>query len=160
MTRLVESQDIDALYRLMTNVYASSNFMSQEFCERYPDRRALEAQLADSICLVAQEAQELLGYVFITANKPAKLRHTADLNMGVDKDAHGRGVGRRLLENSIAVVRETGGIEILYLHVRTDNTRAVALYERFGFERLCVLTRDTKIGDTYYDAALMRKIIG
>jgi len=44
--------------------------------------------------------------------------------------------------------------------VRLDNAPAVCLYKKMGFEELAVLSRDTKIGDAYFDGLLMRKFVG
>ena len=158
LTRTLMASETAALYDLIMAVYSHNDFMSQTFAERYPDIGVFEREMVGALVLVAEENQFLLGYLMISAHLPARLRHTAELTMGVAPAAQGRGVGRRLLENAFAILRERGEIEILYLHVRADNTAAVRLYESVGFERLCVLDRDTKIGDNYFDAILMRKL--
>lgn len=50
-------------------------------------------------------------------------------NIAVDKEYHGRGVGRLIIESLLYQVR--GCTVTLYTHPRT-----VALYEKFGFRRL------------------------
>jgi [ribosomal protein S18]-alanine N-acetyltransferase len=51
--------------------------------------------------------------------------------------AQGRGVGARLLRELLAEAAGRGCTSMM-LEVRADNAAAVALYERFGFERISV----------------------
>jgi len=46
-------------------------------------------------------------------------------------DHAGQGYARILIEDQIRMIRQNG--KIPYLHVRSDNTRAVELYKRMGF---------------------------
>ncbi|MBI3542437.1 MAG: GNAT family N-acetyltransferase [Deltaproteobacteria bacterium] len=147
------------LHSLIASVYAASPYMSQPAEEKYPNVEALARELERSLVVVAEDGGRLQGYLTVARHDTAKLRHTAELNMGVAPAAQGRGVGRLLLETAFAALPERG-IEIVYLHVRADNAPGVRLYESFGFERLCVLDRDTKIDGRYFDAVLMRKRVG
>ena len=52
-------------------------------------------------------------------------------------DHTGKGYARVLMEEIMRGVGERG--EISFLHVRRDNTRAVALYERLGFRTRCTV---------------------
>jgi ribosomal-protein-alanine N-acetyltransferase len=54
------------------------------------------------------------------------------LNLGVTRDAQGRGLGRRLLEHLIASARRDG-IHVFFLEVRPSNLPALALYQSAGF---------------------------
>ena len=109
-----------------------------------------------SLFLVARDENELLGYLFIVPRLAAKLRHTADLHMGVREEEQGRGVGRKLLSVALSRLQNERIIEIVYLMVRADNRPAIRLYKMQGFEELATLARDTKIGAHYYDGILMR----
>jgi ribosomal-protein-alanine N-acetyltransferase len=75
----------------------------------------------------------LLGY--------AGLLHTGSegdvQTIAVAPAAQGRGVGRRLLTALLAEAARRGCTSVM-LEVRADNAAAVALYERFGFERISV----------------------
>lgn len=56
------------------------------------------------------------------------------LTLATDPGVQGRGFGRRLLDHVIADLRAEGQ-EALFLEVAVDNTAALALYSRCGFER-------------------------
>lgn len=57
------------------------------------------------------------------------------LNITVRRDLHGRGVGHALLDRAVSLTSEAG-LESVLLEVRPSNTRAVAIYQRYGFRRI------------------------
>lgn len=59
------------------------------------------------------------------------------LNISVRRDLHGKGVGRMQLDKVVDVAKEKGMTSIL-LEVRPSNERALAVYNRYGFERIGV----------------------
>ncbi|MDQ2694766.1 MAG: ribosomal protein S18-alanine N-acetyltransferase [Pseudomonadota bacterium] len=54
------------------------------------------------------------------------------LNLCVDPDCQGQGLGRAMLEHLVALAR-TAGAETALLEVRPSNTRACRLYQAAGF---------------------------
>lgn len=94
--------------------------------------------------LVATAGAAVVGYALIGWRRGAR---TASLySIAVDAQAGGRGAGRALL---IAAERATAarGFGALTLEVRADNARAIALYEKLGYERFGA------IPDYYEDGA-------
>ena len=61
-----------------------------------------------------------------------KLRHRAEFGVNILKEYWGLGVGRALMEACIQCAREAGYAQ-LELSVVTENTRAIALYQKAGF---------------------------
>jgi len=61
--------------------------------------------------------------------------HVAELGMFVHDDFQGRGIGNALLGAAIDMARNWLQISRIELHVYVDNTPAIRLYERHGFER-------------------------
>lgn len=156
------SPELHALYR---DVYSSSDAMSETFEEKYPTPGAFEADMAalqslpEAVALIAEIDRTPLAYATIRPRKQSRLQHTADLNMGVASAARGQGLGRLVLEAALAQAASTPELEIIYLMVRADNTAAIRLYEKSGFETLATLHRDTRIGDQYFDGVLMRAFV-
>lgn len=56
------------------------------------------------------------------------------LNISVDPNEQKQGIGRKMLENLIAVAK--GRAETVFLEVRPTNTVAIALYESMGFNEI------------------------
>lgn len=157
--------DFAAAYQLIKEIYASTEMMCQPFSEKYADTDSFESEVAGyqasegAIFLVAENTEGLVGYVTVKPVSAQKLAHTAYLNMGVSEAARAQSVGRELLSAALERTERGGVVEILYLNVRADNVPAVKLYESARFETIAVLTRDTKIGEKYYDGLLMRRFI-
>jgi RimJ/RimL family protein N-acetyltransferase len=62
-----------------------------------------------------------------------RIRHTGEFGMSVRKPYWGQGIGSAMLEALIDWARDSGIVTTINLRVRTDNARAIALYERKGF---------------------------
>jgi ribosomal protein S18 acetylase RimI-like enzyme len=163
--RDISASDCLTAYDLTRGIYASTDMMCQPFFEKYPNFASFASEVneyrttAGAVFLVAEVSQSLVGYITVKPNPAAKLSHTASLNMGVSESVRGQSVGRQLLSAAVTRLETDKLIEILYLHVRADNSPAVKLYESAQFETIAVLTRDTKIDGRYYDGLLMRRFI-
>ena len=153
----------DRVFELLRAIYESSNAFVADADQEYPSIVALQRKLDDyrqrpgSILLIARDGDTLIGYVFITPRVARKLRHTADLNMGLRADAAGRGVGTNLLQAALARVQHDAIVEVVYLMVRSDNAVARRMYASANFREVAILTNDIKIDDRYYDGVLMSR---
>jgi putative acetyltransferase len=74
--------------------------------------------------------------------------------MGVHPDHRGRGLGDRLIDVTLSAARERG-LEQVELSVRTDNEKAIALYDKKGFTVVGTSPRAIKIEGAYYDCYSM-----
>ncbi len=90
----------------------------------------LAAEVASSpLLLLAEVGGRGAGYAaFLEAADEAEL-----LRVAVDPTERRRGLGRRLVEAGVAVLRRRGTIRC-HLEVRPDNEAALALYRTLGFE--------------------------
>jgi ribosomal-protein-alanine N-acetyltransferase len=81
---------------------------------------------------VLRNAQdELVGYFLLML----AVDESHLLNITVGTPWQGRGIGIALLDKAVAVARSNNMKSIL-LEVRPSNTRALAIYERYGFSRI------------------------
>ena len=106
-----------------------------------------------SIFLCAWKKSELVG----TANLcglPRRMSHRAELGISVVKSEWNRGIGTKLMQSLIDYAKQKG-IEIINLEVRSDNSSAKHLYEKFGFEKTGSIPAFYKIGSKYVDFDLM-----
>jgi RimJ/RimL family protein N-acetyltransferase len=78
-------------------------------------------------------------------------RHTGEFGMSVRKSHWGLGVGSVMLDSLIDWARSHGIVKKINLRVRTDNARAIALYERKGFAREGTITKEVQQHGRYFD---------
>jgi RimJ/RimL family protein N-acetyltransferase len=90
----------------------------------------------------------MLGF---TARDLPRLRHSGDIGMTVLSACWGLGVGAHLLECLLEWARAGGVVRKLNLRVRTDNMRAIRLYQRMGFAVEGTIEGDFSLGGVDYD---------
>ncbi|MBU1304513.1 MAG: GNAT family N-acetyltransferase [Alphaproteobacteria bacterium] len=76
----------------------------------------------------------MLGTYYIMANQQGGGAHVANCGYMTAPAAQGKGVARAMCEHSLAHARERGFRAMQFNHVVSTNTRAVALWQRLGFE--------------------------
>ncbi len=106
----------------------------------------LELSKPSGVCLAAVEAGELVG--FLICSRYADVFHL--MNIAVDPAVRRRGYASAMLEQMLELA---GREQAFTLEVRTSNTPAIALYERFGFRSAG--TRRRYYHDTGEDAMIM-----
>src|SRR5690242_2869962 len=90
------------------------------------------ARTANSVVLLAEREDQLIGYVQLTGGTLRRSRATAYVVIGVLAQAAGRGTGTELLKEA-KIWAAAHGLHRLELTVMAHNTRAIRLYERTGF---------------------------
>lgn len=85
---------------------------------------------------------------------PRRMSHRAEMGLSVVRTEWDKGIGSMLLDKLIEYARDNG-IELIDLEVRSDNTRAIHLYEKYGFQHCGTVPAYFKIGDSYFDFEIM-----
>ncbi|HEX7021600.1 MAG TPA: GNAT family protein [Trueperaceae bacterium] len=120
--------------------------------------RACHAQ-ENSVYLLALHQEQIIGSINFAAGRRPRVRHSGELGMSVRQPYWGLGVGSLLLDALTAWARQTGVITKLNLRVRTDNERAIRLYQRKGFVREGTLRREMLVGGRYCDLYWMGLVL-
>ncbi len=87
-----------------------------------------------SLYLIAVENDEVIGCASLDTSLRERLKHRGSLGVSVQKKAWGKHIGSRLMEELLKFAKDTAGLEIIMLEVRSGNERAINLYKKFGFE--------------------------
>jgi len=125
--------DVDTLTAMLVEVAGEGRWIGAEApvdVERRRRRMAADMDAEDVIVLVAEAGGEPVGQLGLQLARYG----VADLGMLVAAGWRGRGVGTALLAEAVRRAREAGAHKIA-LQVWPHNTAAIALYERFGFQR-------------------------
>ncbi len=109
----------------------------------------------DSVMLVAFDEGELIGTgaVSVISGKP-RFSHRREIAISVRKDYWGKGIGSGLMNLLIDFCKKSGA-EAVELEVRSDNEAAIALYKKFGFEKIGQNEKFFKINGEFFSADYM-----
>ncbi|UPT73361.1 MAG: GNAT family N-acetyltransferase [Elusimicrobiota bacterium] len=83
--------------------------------------------------VVAEENGKAIGHAFLDPMGLTANRHVFHLNIVVHPEFKGRGIGTALMSDLISWAQTGAKVGKIELLVRSTNTRAIALYRRFGF---------------------------
>ena len=131
--------DVDRVLELVVAVAGEGRWISVEAPVDVAERRRRmveELEGEQTVMLVAEAGGELVGQLDLRLARYG----VADLGMLVAPGWRRRGVGSALMAEAIARARAAGAHK-LALQVWPHNTAALALYERFGFQREGYLRR-------------------
>ena len=87
-----------------------------------------------------------------------KLSHQSLFAIIVDEKLRGKGIGRRLMEELMALARERFKLEFIHLDVYAGNP-AIHLYRNLGFEEYGIHPHFIKDQGRYVDKILMQKYL-
>ena len=129
--------------------------ISPEKEARFIDRFAKSER---DVMFVALDGEKIVGNGIIECERVKRYAHRATLSITVLRDYWGQGIGSQLMRMMVDF-SHTHDIEVVSLEVRADNLRAIALYEKFGFERIGTYKKFFKINGIFYDAILMQLLL-
>lgn len=135
LVRQITEDDIPGFHLALDSVARESHFLRGDAA---PPIEAVAAFVRQNIenqnpQLVAVEDQgQVVGWCDIVRARGRHESHVGELGMGVIADFRGRGIGRRLLVDTVAAADASGFLRI-ELSVHSDNLVAAALYRGFGF---------------------------
>jgi RimJ/RimL family protein N-acetyltransferase len=113
----------------------------------------------NSIMLLAEVGQSIVGQLGLRGGGRRALRHAAELGMMVSREWRGQGIGFALMERAIAWARDTGVLKRIELKVYVRNSAALHLYHKFGFRvegrRQRAVRQDGEWLDDYIMALLL-----
>ena len=155
--------DAKALVDLLSQVSQETDFvvaetiLSQEDMEIFLERH-LES--VNEICLVVRVGKELAGVLNVYSTSSPQTNHIGDIFIAVQEKYWGYGLGSLLMEVALDWACHTPVIRRLELTVQDRNSRAVHLYEKFGFKIEATKERGAKTKDgEFLDVYLMSRLI-
>ncbi|PSP41591.1 GNAT family N-acetyltransferase [Halobacteriales archaeon QH_10_70_21] len=113
-------------------------------------------EVQSRVFFVATVHGDVVGWVHIHAPEIEKLRHTAELTVGVIDEYRGHGIGTKLLDRGVDWALDHD-FEKLYNSVPATNEDAIQFLEERGWDTEAVREDHYKIGDDYVDEVMMAK---
>ena len=116
---------------------------------------ASESSKANLPFYVACVDNRVIGWVNVTKAAGSSRKHVGDLGMGLVPKYRKKGLGSRLLAKALKHGFEKTGLLRIQLEVYTDNTPAIQLYTKLGFQYEGVKRKAVRINRKYKDAIVM-----
>ncbi|MEQ8287215.1 N-acetyltransferase [Thalassospira sp.] len=131
--RLATKNDIPAILEIVAPIL------------RAGDTYAIDSNLSDDdiiaywmekekVTLVAEEAGEIVGTYYIRQNQGGGGSHVCNCGYMTSPKASGRGVARKMCEDSLIRAKELGYRAMQFNFVIASNAAAVHLWPKLGFE--------------------------
>lgn len=110
-----------------------------------------DARAAIARTFTDDRAGRIVGFTYWTRYTRATHRPHVDLEkLAVARGAQGCGIGTTLMNALIASAHDLN-VEVITLDLRGDNTSAIRLYQKLGFERYGILPDFVAVGDKRCD---------
>src|SRR5262245_47247267 len=156
IVRAAEPEDVNAVAELLAQPQALWGTLQLPYMS-VEERRRRWASNAPHNHLVAVIEERVVGWAHFTQYE-GRRSHVGSLGMAVHDAFAGRGAGRALLAAILEKADRWLNLKRVELAVYVDNARAIALYERFGFEREGLLRRYAFRDGDYADALSMARL--
>jgi RimJ/RimL family protein N-acetyltransferase len=93
----------------------------------------------------------IVSTLSFSAGRRPRIQHSGEFGMSVQRQYWGLGIGSLMLDTLIDWARATQIVRKVNLRVRTDNQRAILLYERKGFMIEGTIRREILLDGKYFD---------
>jgi RimJ/RimL family protein N-acetyltransferase len=149
-------EDIPGLYACLDAVARELRYLAFLEAPAFAQSQAFWTGMIERGCPfeAALDGARAVGWSDITPVPRPAFAHCGTLGIGVHADYRGRGIGRKLIEATIAAAWRYG-LERIELTVFMSNLRARRLYEKVGFLPEGVLRRHRKVNGAYEDSLFM-----
>lgn len=155
--RRVQESDIVGFHRLLDEVCRERRYLG---ALEGPSLERVEAFVRTNVRdglpqFMAHHADTIVGWCdAIPGDASAGAAHIGRLGMGVAREYRRRGIGRKLIDATVAAARAMG-LEKIELSVYSSNDAAITLYRSLGFTEEGRKLRGRLIDERYDDVVLM-----
>lgn len=168
-TRLViregVAEDAAALLEFASEIFGQTDFLSygpEDFELTEVEERKFVNEFYESpnqVFLLGLIEERIVATLHFSALERPRMQHTGEFGVAVAREFWNRGVGSRMIDALVDWARSTNLVTKINLRVRSDNRRAIALYEKKGFVCEGTIRCDVRVNGQYYDHLWMGLIL-
>lgn len=158
LVRAVELGDMPAIAEILSQPRAIWGTLQVPYTSLEARQKRHLATAAGHTLLAAVIEGKVVGTAGLHPAENRRRAHAASIGMAVHDAYAGRGAGGALLSALLELADRWLAIKRVELTVWVDNQRAIALYERFGFEREGLLRAYAWRDGAYVDAISMARL--
>jgi RimJ/RimL family protein N-acetyltransferase len=157
LIREASAQDAPELLSYVEAISGETDFLTfgpGEFDLTVDEEEAILIRFREAdnrIYLVGLVDGAIVSTLNLGAGSRPRTRHSGEFGMSVRKAYWGLGIGSLMLDAFLEWARDTGVVTKVNLRVRTDNQRAIALYQRKGFVVEGTIRQEILLAGEYYD---------
>ncbi|SFA95283.1 GNAT family N-acetyltransferase [Clostridium frigidicarnis] len=159
--RLPQKEDAQQMIDFYNVVGGETNFLSfgkNEFSmslNEYEKFLEVTKKVDNSIVVVATVNDEIISIASITSGQKARTKHVGTFGIVVSKKYCGLGLGVKLMDYLMDWSKSNGVTKKISLVTNEENTVAIELYKKFGFEVDCILKKDNYVNGEYLNTVIM-----
>jgi ribosomal protein S18 acetylase RimI-like enzyme len=156
--RPARQEDISGVIGVIRQVTSQKRYVVAESVEQQlsGDSTMMGADLENQRFFVATVDDEVVGWCGLDVPEMDKLRHTAELTLGVLEEYRGMGIGERLLERGLGWA-DKKGLHKVYNSIPSVNDSAVRFLKDHGWETEAVRKDHYLIDGDFVDEVMMEK---
>lgn len=161
LIRKAVDEDASAMAEFKQRISEESDFLSFGIDEieisEETERQTIQSEneSVNSVILLALCNGEIAGFVTFHGRTRVRKQHAGEMGIAVQKKYWGLGIGNFLLDALIHWADGTKIVRKVNLLTRADNEKAISLYEKYGFVREGIISRDICIHGVFYDSVSM-----
>ena len=161
LIREADASDAQSLVNYLSAVSGETDFLTRGKDESRTDAEWEKNFLREtkrqcgSVFLVGCLGEEIICSANLAAPQKKRLAHNCELGITVRKPFWHLGAASALLTELIAFAECDPVLRTVHLGVYANNTRAIRLYEKFGFREVGRHQNFFRIGDSFFDEILM-----
>jgi len=105
----------------------------------------------NQLYILASIDDAIVATLIFSGGRRPRVRHSGEFSMSVRRPYWGLGIGSLMLDTLIEWARANQIVKKINLRVRTDNRRAILLYERKGFVIEGTIRKEILLDGKYFD---------
>lgn len=159
--RIANKEDASNLIEYVNKIGGESDFLTfgeNEFEINVESEEAiLESYkgVENKIYIIAEIENKIVGSLNYSGGHRPRIKHTGEFGVSVTKEFWDLGIGRELINYLIDWAKEGNLVKKINLRVREDNDIAIKLYQKLGFKKEGIISRDFYVNGNYYSSISM-----
>lgn len=157
-----DAESVIAFVKAIGDESDNLTFSGSEFTLTVEEEQKIFAdfqQKENHIYVIALIDGKVVGQAHAYGSHKPRLKHACEIGISTRKDHWGKGIATEVLTVLIEWAKANPIIKKINLKANVSNTKAIALYERMGFEHEGLHRRDFYLHGEFTDAVSMGLLI-
>lgn len=153
--REYNSNDAEEVKNIWNQVVSSGDAFPQEFPLTDDEADAFFKSQTYTAVAIDSEKGEIVGMYILHPNNIGRCGHICNASYAVKKDVRGEHIGEKLVLDCLNKAHAKGFRILQFNAVVANNTHAIHLYERLGFNRIGVVPGGFHMPDGTYEDIIL-----